>query len=564
MLNRYVGFFLLLILLLGAFQACGQKFDLDTLQYNGPSAEYINLVILGDGYTAGQLQDYLQDARAFTDHLFTQAPFQAYKSYFNVFAIQVISAESGVKHPGTAPDCGSSGVPISNPNNYLGTTFDKLGIHRLVVPTTIRVTRVLINNFPEYDQVVVLANTSHYGGSGGAYATATVHAASNDIAVHELGHSFAGLADEYWPGLENAEEKPNMTQEKDPSRIKWKNWLTPDSGIGIHPYPGQSWYKPTQHACKMEALDKAFCAVCAEAIIEHIHTLTDPVRSFGPDNEQPIPTTPQSHPFFVSLQKANPSPNTLKSVWQLNGVPVASNTDSVLISPNKLEPGLNNLSVSLLDTTSRTRSGTHPTDHQYTVNWTIDNGVVLPVTLTSFGATAGAAGVTLTWTTATEENNDRFEIERSSNALDWQVVGLVKGKGTSYSRQAYSFLDASALPDLSPTLYYRLRQWDNHGLSEYSKAVAVRLKPLPPRIRLLGNPTTEHLQLEASGLPMASLRLGIYAPDGSTVQEWPLPSGQPSRLISLPVAGLAPGVYIYSLLYQGQVLDTGRFVKQEK
>lgn len=554
---------LLIFLVMPALKSSAQKFNLDTLQYHGQSANQINLVILGDGYTSSQLDQYAQDARSFTNYLFTRVPFQSYKSYFNVFAIQVVSAESGVKHPRTAPDCPSN-VPFSNPDNYLGTTFDSWGIHRLVVPNTNKVALVLAQNFPDYDQVVVLANTTHYGGSGGLYATATVNIASNDIAVHEIGHSFAALADEYWAGDVYAQEKPNMTREADPGRIKWKNWLSPNTGIGIHAYSGKPWYRPVQAACKMESLPLDFCAVCSEAIIERIHTLLNPVRSFAPDNQQPIMTTPNAAPFFVSVQKINPNPNTLKSVWQLNGLPVASNTDSVLIAPQQLKPGLNALSVSIIDTTSRTRDSKHQTDHQYTLNWILDHSFVLPVTLTSFKATAGAAGISLSWRTATELNNDRFEIERSTNGLDWQVVGMVKGQGTSHHPHQYSFVDAGGVPDLTPTLYYRLKQSDSNGVSAYSSVEAVQVKSMAAKIRLLGNPVAENLHFEVSGLWSAPLTLGVYAPDGSTVLEWPLSAGQGARQITVPVTRLPPGVYIYSLLQGTEVLDTSRFVKTIK
>jgi IgA Peptidase M64 len=564
MKKRYRRFILLLIfLMMPVLKSSAQKFNVDTLQYHGPSAHYINLVIVGDGYTATQLNKYALDARNFANHLFTQIPFKAYKSYFNVFAIQVISAESGVKHPGTALDCYSSFMPVSNPDNYLGTTFDGGGLHRLVIPNSNKVALVLAHNFPDYDQVVVLANTPYYGGSGGTYATATVNTASNDIAVHEIGHSFATLADEYWAGDVYARERANMTREADPGRVKWKNWLTPDTGVGIHAFLDKPWYKPSRAACKMEYLNQGFCAVCSETIIERIHALLNPVHTFAPDNRQPILTTPFTTPFYVSLQNIKPSPNTLKSVWQLNGQAVGGNTDSLLIAPQHLKPGLNNLSVSIIDTTSRTRSGKHQTDHQYTLNWTLDHSFVLPVTLTSFKAMAGAAGITLSWTTATEVNNDRFEIERSTNGLVWQVVGMVKGQGSGQSPQQYSFID-TGVPDHPPTLYYRLKQFDRNGLFEYSSMQAVQLKPLAAKIRLLGNPVAENLHFELSGLSTAPLTLDIYAPDGSTVLEWPLPGGQASRQITIPVARLAPGVYIYSLFQDTEVLDTGRFVKTTK
>jgi hypothetical protein len=565
MKKLYRGLILLFLLLaIPVFRSSAQKFDIDTLQYFGPTKEYINLVILGDGYTAEQLGQYSRNARTFTNYLFSQAPYNAYKNYFNVFAIQVISAESGVKHPKTAPDC-DPWVPESNPRNFFGTTFDYGAMHRLVVPTNHnKMGSVLNAHIPDYDQVLLLANTPYYGGSGGTYATATLDSRSNEIALHEMGHSFAGLADEYWAGPSFAMEKPNLTRESDSTRVKWKNWLAPKASIGIFPHPDPQWYKPTDKACKMEFLDKQYCAVCTETIIERIHTLLRPIRSLSPDPAEAILTTPGSPSFFVSLKNILTSPNTLKSSWQLNGAPVPGNRDSVEIVPGKLQEGLNNLSVSVIDTTLLTRSDTHAIDHLYTVSWTLNHAPPLPVTWTSFKAAAGAAGVTLTWTTATEVNNDRFEVERSTNGLDWQVIGKVQGHGTSNTPQQYYFYDASGTPAHTPTLYYRLKQADIKGFYEYSSVQAVRTQPLATRVRLLGNPVAEQLHFELSGLLTTPLTLEVYNLEGSNVLALPVTIDQQSREINVPVAHLVPGVYIYSLLLDTEVLETGRFLKLKR
>jgi hypothetical protein len=557
--------FILLLLVIPVFRASAQKFDIDTLQYFGRSADYINLVILGDGYTADQLLQYSVNARTFTNYLFNQPPYNAYKNYFNVFAIQVISAESGVKHPNTAPDCNYYGVPESNPGNFFGTTFDYGGLHRLVTPTSYnKVGAVLASHIPDYDQVVLLANTTYYGGSGGAYATATLHGQSNEIALHEIGHSFAGLADEYWAGYPYAFERPNLTQESDSTRVKWKNWITPNTGIGVHRHSDTFWYKPTKGACKMELLDKKFCAVCTEATIERIHTLLSPIRAFTPDTAGAILTTPSSPNFFVSLKNILTSPNTLKSTWQLNGAPVPGSRDSVEIVPGKLKEGLNNLSVSVIDTTLQTRSDSHPIDHRYTVSWTLNHTSPLPVTWTSFKATAGAAGITLTWTTATEVNNDLFEVERSFNGLDWQVIGRVQGHGNSNTPQSYYFYDDSGTPAHTHTLYYRLKQLNINGFFEYSSVQAVRVPAQATQVRLLGNPVAEQLHFGLSRLLAAPLTLEVYNLEGSSVLTTPVTIDQQSREIKVPVAHLVPGVYIYSLFLDTGILETGRFLKLKR
>ena len=345
-----------------------QTFDIDTLVYNGSTSA--NLVIMADGYTVAEMSKFVTDAINFKTHFLDKAPYSYYKKYFNVFVIKTPSNESGVKHPHTATDCGKS-TTVTNPDNYFGSTFDYGGIHRLVVPTkTSVISAVLANNFPNYNQIVILANSSEYGGSGGTYATATLNASSNEIAVHEVGHSFAKLADEYWAGAQYAAEKANMTQNKDPLTIKWKNWLTSGTGIGINQFVGQTWYKPTTGGvCDMEALNRPFCAVCSEAIIEKIHSLVKPIKRYAP-----ISTTFSIvNPVYFSLYLIKPEPNTIKTKWILNGTVIGQNVDSLFISPSSLISGSNSLSVSVIDTISLTRSNSHLTSHLYVTNWTISN-----------------------------------------------------------------------------------------------------------------------------------------------------------------------------------------------
>jgi hypothetical protein len=554
--------FLLLLLLPTGLPARAQKFDIDTLQYHGQSKDYINLVILGDGYTADQLDKYSGDARRFTNYLFSQVPFQGYKTYFNVFAIRVPSQESGVKHPRTTTDPECKGEPIADPENYFGTTFDAYGIHRLVVPTNNNnLTQVLADNLPDYDQVVILANTPYYGGSGGSFATATLEARSNDIALHELGHSFADLADEYWVGGGYAAEKPNMTLESSPDRIKWKSWLGANKGIGIHPHEVNTWFKPTHFGCKMQVLDKALCAVCAEAIIGRIHNLAKPKATYKPDTSSTILTSTNSPSFYVSLRKISPSPATLRKNWRLNGNALAGNKDSVRIQPNTLALGTNNLSVLLSDTTSQLRNSALVPADLLTLNWTITHSAAQPVTLTGFQATARKDGVLLTWTTAMEVMNDHFAIQKSSNAQDWEVIGTVKGQGTSIVGQAYFFLDPAIPSAQQPIVYYRLKQVDWDGSFSYSALQAVQIKPLALQVKLVENPVSDQLHFEFSRLPALPLTLGIYNLVGGRIFEFPLAIRGQDPSLRLGIPRLAPGVYIYSFSYQAEVLDSGRFLK---
>jgi hypothetical protein len=361
----------LLFALISSNQLWAQLFEVDTLQYNGNPEQYINLVMMGDGYTASQQDEFVSAAQGLSDHLFTQEPFASYRNYFNVFAIRVISAESGAVHPGTAADCGSAStqVPVSNPQTYFDTRFDAYGIHRLVVSFNDNaIGTVLADHFPAYDQAFIIANSPYYGGSGGPFAVSTTNVNSNEITAHEIGHSFAYLADEYYAGDIYAIEKPNKTQETDPALVKWKNWLG-ESNVGIYQHccGGQSafWYKPHNN-CKMRVLFAPLCPVCSEAIVEKIHDLANPLVSYTPA-ESAVNSTQQFLDFRLDLIR--PEPNTLKTEWKLNGNILALNKDSIRIDQSVLADGNYSLTAVITDTTALVRTDGHASLHFSTVNW---------------------------------------------------------------------------------------------------------------------------------------------------------------------------------------------------
>lgn len=349
--------------------ANAQVFTVDTISKTGPLDKRINLVYMADGYTAGEQAKFINDVVIINDKLFNTIPVKEYKNYFNVFAIRVISVESGVKHPVTASDCPSAAThPQSNPNNYFGTTFDVGNIHRLVVPSSYaNINSVLATNFPLYDHAFIVANTSFYGGSGGTVATSTTNTNAAEIMIHEIGHSFARLADEYWAGSQYALEKPNMTAQSSPAIVKWKNWIGVP-GIGVHQHTGgPGWYKPTTGGtCKMEALGPAFCAVCKETFVERIHELSSPLDSYSPANATAL-NVYSTVGFKLNLLQ--PIPNTLKVRWSVNAEEKALNTDTFTLPQGSLVNGNYTLLASIADTTQLSRADNHLTIHTTNIYW---------------------------------------------------------------------------------------------------------------------------------------------------------------------------------------------------
>ena len=377
----------LFVLILNCFwftQVYSQKFDTDTLLYHGHLDKFINLVVLGDGYTANEQEKFIKDAKNVVDYLFTVSPFKLYKGYFNAFAVKVISNEQGAIHPNTASDCKSANVPVSNPDTYLQCSFDVNGIHRLIVPkNTPRVIQVLSANFPAYDQVIIISNSPHYGGSGGSFATLTTNSRSAEVAVHEIGHSFANLADEYWAGDNYARERPNMTQETNPALVKWRNWMN-ENGVSIYQHGSTgvpaNWYRPHQN-CKMRFLNAPFCSVCSETIIERIHALTNPIVSYHPVGNKVI--YDDSLLTFRLTQLMKPEPNTLNIQWTLNEEAIEREFDELTVSRDDMKKGINYITVTVADTASLVRVDGHSKKHFSTVTWEVEKKDITSVELFS-------------------------------------------------------------------------------------------------------------------------------------------------------------------------------------
>ena len=363
---------LTLILILFAQISNAQIFDVDTLQYSGDLDKRINLVILSDGYQATEFSKFEADASDFNNKLFLEPPFAEYQDYFNVFIIKVPSNESGADHPGTATDVSEPAHPVQDVDNYFGSTFDFADIHRLLVAVnTFKISNVLANNFPMYDQTIILVNSPYYGGSGGPFPVASTEASSAEVAIHELGHSFGLLSDEYFAGDQFAGEAINMTQETNPALVKWKNWHG-DNGIGIYQHccggVSANWYKPHLD-CKMQFLFSPFCSVCREGLVERIHSLASPIDSWSPMNTSVLANI---FPLGFKINLIEPNPNTLKSNWMLDGVGFANNVDTVTVEEMDLTIGINNLTAFVEDTTALLRVDSHNGIHLNSTTWMID------------------------------------------------------------------------------------------------------------------------------------------------------------------------------------------------
>jgi len=198
---------------------------------NGKTNNHVDIVILGDGYTAAEMDKFHKDVATLTDELFTVEPYKSQKSAFNVRAVETPSATSGVNKP-------HPGVFNRTPLSMSYGAFDS---ERYALTYDNRTIRDVAASVP-YDYMFILINERTYGG-GGIFNLYSTVAADNKfsryIFVHEFGHSFAALADEYYtsdvsyqtPEITVEPWEPNVTALFDPSNLKWKELVKPGTPI---------------------------------------------------------------------------------------------------------------------------------------------------------------------------------------------------------------------------------------------------------------------------------------------------------------------------------------------
>ncbi|MCF0041098.1 M64 family metallopeptidase [Dyadobacter fanqingshengii] len=361
--------FTLALFLFSCCNCFSQKFKVDTIYKHGSIDNRVNVVILGDGFTQAELPKFTEEAAKFADFFLNYAPYNAYRNYFNFFSIATPSKESGVTNPGNAPDAYPD-QPVGKKDTYYGATFGEY-IHRLVVAQNYqRLTDVLGYNFPMADLVVMLVNTPFYGGSGGGIAVHTLHSTANTIGVHEIGHTFSFLNDEYWAGPQYGWEAANMTAISDPANVKWKNWLN-ETNIGVFPHgygEAAKWFKPTHANCLMEYLDRPFCAVCKEATAERILQIVNPIDRASPEITEDIVL--EAEPQTFRLELVEPEPNSLKVEWLLDEKLIKTG-NAISLSAADMQESTGKLIASVFDTTLLSRREKMEDQRTRSVQWNL-------------------------------------------------------------------------------------------------------------------------------------------------------------------------------------------------
>ncbi len=277
-----------------------------TIVDHGPNDLRYNIVILGDGYRASEMAKYHADVQNFVAALHATAPYGYLWCGINVHRVDVVSTDSGADDPAS---CGDATVGSgAAPRTYLDATFCGGGaIRRLLTCNSATAHGVAVGQVPEVHMTMVIVNSAQYGGSGGAVATFSTHPSAAEIALHEMGHTAFGFADEYesYAGCASGETghntyaggepvEPNVTANSNPGTIKWRSVLSapgdtlpttvnancaqcdaqanpkPVGYVGA--YTGARYYHcgayRASYDCRMRTLGVAFCAVCQKTILD--------------------------------------------------------------------------------------------------------------------------------------------------------------------------------------------------------------------------------------------------------------------------------------------------------
>ena len=371
----------------------GDAFPLVAIEENGDPALLLDLVILGDGYTAREQDKFLTDARGVVDGLFSLTPYKEHRSFFNIYAVETVSNESGA-------DRGAAGNP--NVDTLLNCTYFSYGIDRLLTCNDALAARHAAASAPDVDYVFVVVNDSMYGGSGGAVTVMSTAAEAYLIGAHEFGHTLGGLADEYQdavtPGTYPANDRePNVTFADTRETIKWNSWIdlstpvpTPVDGSfagyqsvvglfrgakfsdteGMYPKP---IYRP-KFACLMRDLGYPFCSVCSEAIVDSI--LTD-VRPGGTAGGGEIKA---NETLTLDAALAGPWVPGASYAWTVDGSPVEGGADQYVFAGRTFGVGDHAVTVGISEVGVLVRSPETARKAQWSYSWSVKVNEADPTT----------------------------------------------------------------------------------------------------------------------------------------------------------------------------------------
>lgn len=375
----------------------------------GSSANRVDMLVMGDGYTSAQAGLFDTHFTDFIDNFFGIYPYDEYRSFVKVEKLFLTSAESGADHPpysdscstdNYAPACCRDTGALSDTlagqyvDTALDATFCGFQIHRLLVVNSSKV-NAAASAYPAWDQMMVMVNDPVYGGAGGRFSTFSRNDFALQVAQHEYGHSFARLADEYsssYPGYPLCSDgvgttfpcEANVTNLTAREQIKWNRWIEAETPVltpPTQPYlaeevsgvfagarydntPGVGDYYRPGYSCIMRVLGAPYCEVAAEAYALRLYqggfssTYSGPgIKLIEPGTASPATSSVTSQicqDVTFSVQILAPLSGATVE-WRIDGLPAGNSVEasgtvaSLTAAANSLSVGGHTVVVNVRD-----------------------------------------------------------------------------------------------------------------------------------------------------------------------------------------------------------------------
>lgn len=260
-------------------------FPVQVIHKTGDDKENFVIVIMGDGYTAGQQDQFLEDATQKARGMLTWSPYREYSDRINIYAVQAVSNESGIGvYGGKSPD---TYFHVKVYGKAAG--FTNGGDERAKALRT-ELEENYLDEGANVGTIHILCNdTGSYGASVNPLFSFSTNSEDNSdgmVMAHETAHSIGGLGDEY----ERYTNKPNMSDTTDPEKIKWSKMLG-FRGIGITNAGTDTAFAPSRE-CMMRWLGQPFCEVCKMELARKLNNtdyVSKPAALYISDPEVSIP-----------------------------------------------------------------------------------------------------------------------------------------------------------------------------------------------------------------------------------------------------------------------------------
>jgi hypothetical protein len=402
-MQRFILLFLLTVTVAvtvsGSLQA--QTSTLVTIQNNGPRSQRINIVFLSEGYTTADIPNFATHVNTAMNFLFTKEPWAQYRSYCNVFRIEIASNQSGCDNGNTS---GAGGTR----DTYFNAGFNTPSVSQLLTlgsGGSSKAYALLNSQVPEYDVPVVLVNDTKYGGAGGGVSVASVNGSSAAVVEHEIGHSFANLADEYDSEylIYTPAERSNNTAQTVRAQIRWNHWIDPATPLptaeitanndiaGLFEgsmYRTSGWYRPHNNSL-MKNLNRPCGQINREQFVLKYYNLISTHDGFSPTATTSSVTTPTPLAFSVTPKVPTSGP-ALQIAWKIDGVTQTGKTATTFSTLSDfLGNGIHSVSATLSDPTTFVRLD--PSNLlKDTLTWNFTLSGQIPATLTNWRSTYGS------------------------------------------------------------------------------------------------------------------------------------------------------------------------------